>query len=69
MALGISTNGMKPQSAGISSSSIPNDEDKFRSYIHEKFYTESESQNLIKEKTIELEDPREYSGVVQEINT
>lgn len=41
----------------------------FRSYIHEKLFTDLESRNLVQENTVELEDPGEYYDVVQKINT
>lgn len=36
---------------------------RFWSYINEKFFTDLESSNLVQEKTVELEDPGEYSDV------
>lgn len=59
----------KRQISNISSSSVPYDEHRFRSFMHREFYTMLAGRNTIQEKTIELEVPRENSDVIQEINS
>lgn len=52
MASERSTIGKKRQSSSIVSSSIPYNEHMFKSYIHEKLYTELEGRNLIQGKKL-----------------
>lgn len=40
----------------------------FRSHVHEQFDIDLESHNLVQEKTIKIEYPREYSNMVLEVN-
>lgn len=66
-ASGRSHTGRKRQSSYIGASLLPYHEHIFRSIVHEQYYTELETRILVQEKMVELENPGEYSDVVQEI--
>lgn len=68
MASRISNSRQKRQSSHIGSYALPYDEHKFRSFMHEQYYTELETKYLIQEKMVESEDSGEYYDVAQEIN-
>lgn len=55
---------MKENTTKIGSYGVPYDGHRFRSLVHEEFYTKLESRNMASKWTIELEDPGDYSNIV-----